>query len=274
VPKVILISGLPRSGTTLLGHLLGQIEGFLFAGELNRSVSEMSAAAKQCGCGAPLRECSVWRPLFAVDEPPFRRHDTRARALARQMLRPTREPDRLYDALARSSGARVIVDSSKGPGYAAFLRRQESIELTLVQVVREPLAIATSIRRRAARTGEPGTPLLQVAAMWALWHPLLEAVAKKPGYVRVRYSAFAADPRGTLETIARAAGEEVELGFLDGSTARLEPTHSAGGNRSRFAAGEVEIVPDESWRTDRLLRRHERGALRALTLPTSLRYGG
>ena len=144
------------------------------------------------------------------------------------------------------------------PGYAALLSRLPSIELTVVHLVRDPVAIAVSRRRRSERIGRPDyLRLSQLGLMWTVWNPVLEVLGRRSKYVRVAYSEFASRPHASLAAIAELAGlEDARFPFLDGRSASVRPTHSVRGNRSRFETGTVAIAPDE-------LVAHRRPAIRA-----------
>ena len=62
--KVLYIARFGRSGSTILGNVLGEVEGFFHGGEL-RSIWEHGLILnKVCGCGVPFRECEMWRPVL------------------------------------------------------------------------------------------------------------------------------------------------------------------------------------------------------------------
>ena len=58
--KLIYIAGFARSGTTILGNMLGELDGFVHVGELYRMWRRASQLRDRCGCGEPLEECSLW----------------------------------------------------------------------------------------------------------------------------------------------------------------------------------------------------------------------
>jgi hypothetical protein len=68
--KVLYIIGFARSGTTILGNLLGEIDGFFHAGELcyfwERCFPPRSTA--RCGCWAILPECALWSAVLSTVE--------------------------------------------------------------------------------------------------------------------------------------------------------------------------------------------------------------
>jgi hypothetical protein len=79
--------------------------------------------------------------------------------VARPGSRKRRDPEfasyvetlgKLYSAISRHSGARVIVDSSKGPVDAAVLGAVQGITPYYVHLVRDPRAVIHSWSRKKA----------------------------------------------------------------------------------------------------------------------------
>ena len=59
--RILFIGGCGRSGTTLLGQILGQAEGFCFVGEAMYGWRSLST--RRCGCGVRASECDFWRAV-------------------------------------------------------------------------------------------------------------------------------------------------------------------------------------------------------------------
>jgi hypothetical protein len=97
--RLLHVLGLQRSGTTLLGALLGATDGVYHCGEIQAwyEPGNSYARAPLCSCGDP--ECDVWKRLLRS-----RRQDFHADAGAQM-------------------GAQVVVDSSKNLGWALDTHR-------------------------------------------------------------------------------------------------------------------------------------------------------
>jgi hypothetical protein len=296
--KVLYIAGLGHSGSTLLGALLGQLDGFFYAGELT-STGRTLAEGSICGCGEPIAVCPTWRRILpaAFGEPDgfagaarleIDRSEGRARGVLRQVLRAhgllprSRELEEaraafvaLFGAIADTTGSRVVVDSSKWPGYALFLEQTEGIELAVVHLVRDPRGVVHSRLRSAERRGFSLTlPPAGFAVVWAVWNALIELVWRRRRYLQLRYEDFVARPEDAVRRIAALADEVPDqLPFVAADTALLPATHSVAGNRNRFQTGEVSIRPDDEWRSEPRLAVGERRAVAVLTWPVRLRYG-
>jgi len=62
--KVLYIGGSGRSGTTIIGNILGSARGFVHVGELRYIFDRGLIQNRLCGCSAPFRRCSVWNEVL------------------------------------------------------------------------------------------------------------------------------------------------------------------------------------------------------------------
>ena len=173
--KVLCISGCSRSGTTLLGKLLNEVDGFFFVGEMSFLWSEWlvsrNGGPSYCGCGDPLDTCEFWGEVLqhwaANDSGDMRSiieqalsKQTKALGwanLLRILAGSQRAPQRsraiseyaqvlgdLYRSIAEVSGASVIIDSSKLPIYTALTAVAPGITTYPLHIVRDPRGVVYS----------------------------------------------------------------------------------------------------------------------------------
>jgi hypothetical protein len=190
--RVLYVLAQGRSGSTILGNVLGEIDGFFHAGELRSIWTLGDEAGRLCGCGVRIDECPLWRSVvergfegIAADgATPARVAEWHGRVVRTRRLprllaarpgRPTgwealdryaEVAPRLYRAVHDVTGARLVVDSSKRVPDAAFLRLLPGVDLRVVHLVRDPRAVAYSWQRRRPAPGErkrrpppPGQPV-------------------------------------------------------------------------------------------------------------------
>lgn len=304
--KVLYVAGWGRSGSTLLGRILGQAEGFFSVGELRYIWDRGLLENRLCGCGAPFHECPVWREvgplaleanggttareMVARRERGLRtRHilfaPTRGglRAKTTRMQEYLGALDHLYGVVRDVTGSRVIVDTSKFPSYGYALENTPGIEIYVLHLVRDPRAVAHSwgARRkpRLDRSGGPGgtmTPhgLVESSLVWDQWNMAVEKVwgGNPERYLRLRYEDFVESPRSSVENILRFLGEEkAQTLFVDERNIALEISHAFSGNPDRFANGTIAIKDNGEWKRDMSAARQM--AVAALTWPGSVRYG-
>ena len=84
---VIYIAGAPRSGTTILSQLLGELPGLFNVGEA-RFLWRQVLSSGRCGCGTRLIACDFWREVLT--DSPVPSGDDRART---ETVRTVRSPD-------------------------------------------------------------------------------------------------------------------------------------------------------------------------------------
>jgi Sulfotransferase family len=302
--KVLSIVGPGRSGTTVLACILGEVHGTVNVGELRWLWRRGVIEQRPCGCGRPLDRCPLWAPVLqrtlprngaspadtvaAQDEVAGRRRRLRAVRSARgtrsrwpALEQVRHSADTLVHAVADATGARVIVDSSKRPQDAAVLAAVGGVDHYVLNMVRDPGAVAWSWQRRnkSIRTAEGQRPmltrgLLSSALRWVencLGAEALRRYVPAERWMFLRYEDFAAQPRAAVERILAFLGEDGGLPFRSEDTVELSVNHTVAGNPDRFTVGRVRITVDDEWRHGMPLRR--RVAVRALTWPLLLRYG-
>lgn len=301
-PKVLYILATGRTGSTILGNVLGEIDGFFHAGELRTLWGQGLLKSRWCGCGVPVGECPFWSGVLQVgfesidaDEVyGWQRKEIRQRH-AIKLLRSTSHAhrsaglqsyldagSRLYTAIAEAGGANVIVDSSKRQPDAATLRLMPEIDPYWLHLVRDPRAVAYSWQRRKASPGAAGgtrTEMVRVGPItstrrWLFSSLFGETVRRHVGsrYLRVRYEDFVRDPEQTLRMAAGFIGEpNVSLPFKGGTTVQLGTNHTAGGNPDRLNAGPVKLRIDDEWINGQ--SRSDWWTVTGMTLPMLRMYG-
>jgi hypothetical protein len=294
--KVLYIAGWGRSGSTILDNVLGQVDGFFSAGELMYLWRRGLIEGRLCGCGQPVRDCDVWTRVLArayprgVDPQEMLRleaHSARTRHLPLHLARVEPGNGRyrdelgaLYRALQAETGSRVIIDSSKSPSYGRVLAGIPGLDVRVVQLVRDPRAVAYSwVRKKLQRDDPRRTRSMRShgpAASSAYWNVLNESTRllwrDDQRRLLVRYEDFVARPQATVDEIVRFAGEPtVELAWTGAAELALEPTHTVSGNPSRFDHGTVALRPDDEWQ--RAMRPRDRRIVDLITRPVRGRYG-
>ena len=304
-PDLVLLGGLGRSGSTLLERCLGQVGGVSALGEVLHLWERGLRDDQRCGCGEPFSGCEFWRDvgrrafggwseIAAEDAVADRYHVVRNRRLGGLLFgqlgagtrlrrnRLLRRLGALYAAAQASTGARVLVDSSKHPAYG-FLLRRAAVRVRCVLVVRDPRGVAYSWTKHVVRPEVTGTTELMPryaaaasAVRWSVYSMLfhLLRLVGVPTLI-VKYEQLVADPRDTLERVLRFAGVEPDpdaLDFIgaDGSV-RLDPHHTVAGNPMRFTVGRVDLRLDDTWQ--HRMPSGRRRLVSLLSAPMRYRYG-
>ena len=301
--KVLYIIGWGRSGSTILGNIMNELDGFTHVGELARVWENGLLMNRMCGCGARFQSCENWISIFENALGGMNEEDalkmvhlrdaacSNKRVLAHYLSQRavkinhsaelSANLSKLYGSIANETRSKVIVDSSKSPSYAHLLTTIPSVDLYLVHLVRDARATAYSWGKRVERAdAQPGrTELMErvgtVAGTrkWLMLNVLAELVGqrRKDRYMRLRYEDFVHDPRHHLSRIAKFVHHEIVSSPIDeNGYAHLGLNHTVWGNPNRTRSGSVAIRPDDEWRHG--LEWRKRIAVEALAWPLLRRY--
>lgn len=296
--KVLYIAGWDRSGSTLLDNILGQVDGLFSAGELRYVWDRGLVENRICGCGAKFRECACWSEIFTQAFGGFEGVDTdsilglRERCdRLRYMLQPLTAArrrimeeyggilKRLLLAIHSSTGAEVIVDSSKLPSHGYLLQSTPGIDVYVVHLTRDPRAVAFSWQRRKLVREVPGAYMrtmspLECSLLWDATQVGSEALGRREPakFMKVRYEDLMERPRQTVQAILDMLGGSTRtLPLLNDREVLLKPGHNVSGNPRRFETGLVALRADNEWK-QKMTAWHKL-LVTALTGPGLFRYG-
>lgn len=310
-PRVVYLAGFGRSGSTLLERLLGAIPGWTHVGELVDLARSVAVKHERCGCGRLFDECPVWsavglKAFGGWDAPEVRRLAELRLVVARQRQVPrllamrsrrVRESEfgrlvreyqdgyaRIYQAVADVTGSAVIVDASKGPAHGLALSGASQYRLDVLNLVRDPRAVAYSWSRRSIARPQATTTdenmwqisALRSAAQWSALQSEVELMRSMGGLTstRLRYEDLVDRPAAAIQAAAADIGLDLgprDLSHIDGRTATLGTSHGLSGNPGRYETGVIELRPDTRWRTG--LGGRQRAGVTAVCLPLLAAYG-
>ncbi|MET8282583.1 sulfotransferase [Micromonospora sp. NPDC005174] len=296
--KVVYLTGWNRSGSTVLGNLLGELPGVVHVGELYylwRNGVLGTGTNTSCGCGETLTGCPLWSRVVARVAGPDpagearrivgeqRRHvrvrhtGVRLAEVAGRRPRPAgvtevaRRMVDTYRVVAEETGAEVVVDGSKYPAEAAVLLGDAGLDLRVLHLVRDPRAVAHSFAR--PKQYLPQMSAARSTGMWTAMNVASDRIGRAAGerYLRLRYEDFAAAPREVLSRVLRWADLPGEPPVGPDGRAVLGVNHTVTGNPDRLRRGPTTIRPDLAWR-DALPARAAAVAT-TLAVPVLRRYG-
>ncbi|HLW72196.1 MAG TPA: sulfotransferase [Candidatus Binataceae bacterium] len=244
--RIVFIAGYGRSGSTLLGQMLGRVPGAVFVGELRDIWARGVIDNEPCGCGQEFRRCEFWNAvmqrafgglagldavqmladqgtidknrnipmLVLLDRVPG---DFAAAKRPREYVRAMAQLNR---AIIETAGARLIIDSSKDPSTLCTLARAPELELNVIHLLRDSRAVAHSWARRKKQfdTGGqvkfmPQYSALQSALEWDWFNGWCSALKflghRRMRYVSLRYEDYVREPRSLLQRTSAALGLEI-----------------------------------------------------------------
>jgi hypothetical protein len=302
--RVLYIGGMGRSGSTVLQAMLGQLPGFVAAGELRYLWQRGPIDNVLCSCGEHFETCPFWMRVGEIafggwgelDAPAvvaLQATVDRHRYLP-QIVGPARRTDfagrleryvalvrRLYSGITSVSGGAVIVDSTKDPPHGFILQRTFGENFRLAHLVRDSRGVAYSWTKRVQRPevtisasymeqSGPATMALKWLDYNLLFHALRAIGAPT---VLLRYEDLVREPATALERLIELVGETRPPGLLpgEGGSVEIRPEHTLSGNPLRFRTGSMPLHNDDEWK--RRMPSSQRRMVSAITAPLLVAYG-
>jgi sulfotransferase family protein len=297
--RVLAIVGAGRSGSTMIGNILGSVDGVFCGGEIRYLWERGLRDDRLCGCGEAFHDCPTWSAILAragCDPHPADvehliagaadgtrvRHVPRLLAGQRWGWPPRLQPNgyreqlqRLYHAIPGVTGCSLLVDTSKLPTYTHVLEELGGVELFVVHLVRDPRATAYSWGRHKPLADGARAATMQrqspgrSAMLWNVWNITARQLWQEDPdhYLRVDYEEFVLRPQECIDGILRFAGHHSDAAriFKDGRTVALGVNHTVAGNPDRLQRGDVRLRLDDEW--TRKMSRSDRLMVTALTAP-------
>ena len=288
------------SGSTLLTMLLAAHPEVATIGEMKGGQENL--ATYRCSCGSLFADCPFWRrlitalegrgfrydlgdrrtmPAFRVPSSPLgdlvlrrpfgsRAYEvTRDAAIAawpwlrRELERLLAYNEAFIGEVLRLSGGCVFVDSSKDGVRIKYLARIPSLEVRVVQLVRDGRAVVNSARKNAKETAD------RAAAEWRDQHLEIERVARRccnGRLLRVRYEDLCREPALWAQRILEFGGIQGAVGAAGVDGSRLHVL----GNRMRLKGAQT-IRVDQGWCSE--LSREDREAFERVAGDLNRGYG-
>lgn len=261
----ILVAGTARSGSTLLGMMLGSQQGVLFVGE-SCNWGKRWKANGNCGCGDRLHECQFWSSVMRMAATDVTVTSPDGQDYVEAIIP-------VLTAARRISGARVLVDSSKKPEYLEALARHPEVRPIGVHIVRDPRGVLVSAHRGWKQRQDPAAhpPLSKTIRLGMHWRRRNRACARLlsrigPATVTVRYEDLVADPDGFVSRLCGFAGVEASR-----DATQIGRQHVFCGNPVSYTRDEITLELDSAWQ--RVLPRHQQHLVIAAGWPMTADFG-
>lgn len=243
--EVLYIIGSGRSGSSLLGSLLGTHEAFFNSGEVynyRRFFDTAKEFERLCSCGAPLGQCRFWENVTAGAEQ--RAGDSKLDLKHGDRTTLLRHNLAMLSTIRDTSGKRIIIDSSKRYSRLKLLMDSPSYRVTILHLVRDGRAFAYSTMLSAMKREIPYSSYFYKRLL--KWQNknigIYLALRSNPGYHLVRYEDFARNPDSVLNRISGWYGETFDFGSL-GSGEHSE-SHEFSGNKRFIIRNSLQIKQD------------------------------
>ena len=178
--KLIFIACPSRSGSTILGNVLGQASGAVHVGEVMHIWDRGIHNNWLCSCGRSFSECEFWQKVIAqafrdglgtisdrmmecFKKKLIRVRDILSNSgpsfLGKVAVNCSNEREillRLYTSIKDVSGKTIIIDSSGTPSYGLLLKNLDGFQFYIIHLIRDPRAVAFSrcVRKKKQPIGK------------------------------------------------------------------------------------------------------------------------
>ncbi|MEM1056684.1 MAG: sulfotransferase [Bacteroidota bacterium] len=215
---VIYVIGSGRSGSTLLGQLLGGHSEVFYAGEVynyrNSHLHARNGNERWCSCGESVDDCPFWTRIRARLGEQF--EDPLVDLKDRDPATFEAHNAALFRALLAETGRSVIVDASKRHYRLDLMLKSDAFHVTIVHLVRDARAYGQSILKTRHKAGRPASAYYTKMWNWQRKNLAMKALyGGKPRYELVRYEELAADPAGVCSRLLAHVGLTLQDGQLD-----------------------------------------------------------
>ncbi len=281
--KLIYLMGMGRSGGTLVGKILGQIEDTTFVGEIRHLIDRGFKENWECSCGDKFKDCKHWRKIFIqtflnnekvklsdfirIQESFDRttmiiktfwilikikifKHNNKELNIYKNLN------SKLYHNISESFKTNNIIESSRYPGRALMLNRCDDIDLFIIHLVRDPRGVINSqLKKQQERTGKKSKIALRNILTWNITlfiGYIIQLIFKKSNITFLCYENFIKRPHESLQRILNEANLSTKKlpEFSSENAIHIKPVHVFSGNENRYLSGEIIIKHDIKWKKE------------------------
>jgi len=267
---VVFILGCGHSGSTLLDLLLNAHSKMVGTGELEKIGVKAKVRSTTCSCGRDFLECPFWANYVRTREsnsffagkfwqlaqskldfllnkarytPLIREGDNTPRK-GKEIPLDTyiRDSEDLYDYILDTSGAQVVVDSSKNTTRAnALEQHSRRIQPYFIHLIRDGRGVAWTYFNKYGR-------FRKYMLRWLTDNLKVEVlrVRTRAPFIRVSYRALTRQPERELKRICAFVGQPYEPAMLEYQGIEH---HHVGGNAGTVKKA-APIREDLQWKTN------------------------
>lgn len=263
-PLLVFVISLPRSGSTLLGHILGAASETLYTGEVPAPLQKgRPVRCRFCGDNP----CPIWGSVLKSDfvQRCYRSQQRSGRNVFRRRVVQAfgnivggyEPPAALFEKLFQSElKPAILVDTSKQLSWIDWNRTSEIYDTRYILLQRDLRGVAASVRRSRTQ------PVRKIAAQLCSSVRVLDRyVGHLPArdVLNIQYEQLVTEPQKVVPRICSFLNTDFEHEMLD---FRNHPSHVIGGNLgpvlqcrdirnddSESAAAET-LTADERWKQE------------------------
>jgi len=207
--SLIYISGVGRSGSTLLSNCLRKIEGSINIGEFLYLVFDYEARARnlECSCGEIFNKCEFWEDYFGKinlnitasiwDKLRLRSILFKEPSFTDKEILEINNVEKTIIKMLSDNNRKVVIDSSKSAGILYILSYFQNIKVTNIQFIRDLEGVVQSWSKSKQHLRKKRT--LKTILDWHLINRLIVKISNKKRISTfcVAYNKFVEDQEST-----------------------------------------------------------------------------
>ena len=294
--KIIYLTGMGRSGGTLLGRILGNTSEAIYVGELRSFWDKGIIKNYECSCKNRFKNCTFWSEVVNEYKNDIQLENIEKiskefeqfeklknfYALKKIKRNPNGENqnsfiteylalnEKLYESIANISEKNTIVESSRIPGRLLALSLSEKLEIFPIHLLRDPRGVINSLINQDLRNhGINKHSDLRRILEWNVNNiyslKAMRELNTEQNFF-IRYKNFVKYPHEVLSELEKVLGYKLKYDDDNGTVSvNLDAGHIFSGNESRFKSGVIKITEDLKWKNQ--LGRRKKLLIGISTLP-------
>ena len=277
-PKLLIILSYPKSGSTVLGELIGnEVNEFLHIGEMERlwySTEHKKSLypLKDCSCGERLKSCSFWKPYLNkivekieeinktqnlnLDNGSFLNFReeflTKNKLSGKEVEIYTDIINTIYKTVSTVE-QKIILDSSKELWYAKYLESTELFDISYIHLVRDLERVVYSrqkkLKKYNSKTGKISLSykyMIYDIFKWNLINYKIYRFLSDKKSMFVHHADIVKSPQDILKKVAKLYNIDLILPkqLIENREFYINENHLIHGNRFRKQRGLIQLKMD------------------------------
>ena len=257
--NVIYLLGTGRSGTTIMATVFNEHPNIHTVGEMHQFLEHV-VLSKRCSCGEKLTECTFWssivRQLNLTEEQlknalelssNMEQHHNIPKLLLKGKVdnRYVRIQEEIFKLIAKDNPNKHFLDSSKYIARYLSLKRNKSMNVKGIYVVRDVRGVINSFQKKVQTPRNPISTIIYYLAV-NVFGELVCRMDKD--VIKVKYEDFIEDPDNTFMKIHNHCFNISDSHLKPiTSISEFEMPHIIGGNRMKVNKT-IVLKKDEKWK--------------------------
>jgi hypothetical protein len=264
--NLIYLLGAGRSGTTVIATILGNHDQITTLGEMHQFYEHI-IDNKVCSCGKQLEECTFWASILKQFPDEIFKNLDEIQNLSTKLeshssvllylfgLSNTTKlnsynlyQEKIFTEIQNKVKTTYLLDSAKYIGRNLSLRKNKSINLKTIYVVRDVRGVINSFSKNVQSSRNPLSTIMYYLIINFASEIVYRFTSKKR-MIKVNYENFINPSTFEIDRIAKFLNLELnELKNKIKSSEDFEIGHIIGGNRLK-SNKHVKIKADNEWKT-------------------------